>query len=193
MNFESALIQKLSGAVPVSQEQAEKLRFHFDHLQRWNRKMNLTSVSGFDEILERHYCESLFLAAYLPPGPLKIADIGSGAGFPGIPVAVYRLDCDVTLVESDQRKAVFLREVSRDLRNIRVIAERAEQIEARFDWLISRAVRAADLNKLVPKLADNVALLIGESDLSHYPSGTATPLPWGQQKVLLTFHVKHTP
>ena len=85
-----------------------------------------------------------------------------------------------------------MRDVSCELPRVRVIAKRAEQIEARFDWLISRAVRAADLNKMVPKLASNAALLIGASDVSQYPAGSVAVLPWGEQKVLLTFHVKHT-
>ena len=191
MNFELSLIQKLSGIVSLSHEQGKQLRRHFDHLQYWNEKMNLTSVTGLEEILERHYCESLFLAAHLPAGPHTIVDVGSGAGFPGVPVGVYRSDCPITLSESHQRKAVFLREATRDLSNVRVVCRRAEDIETHFDWLISRAVGSAALKRILPKLADHVALLIGRNDLAEYPRGSVIPLPWGEQRLLLMFHVKH--
>ena len=134
-----------------------ELEQHYELLQRWNRKLNLTS----EESLERHYGESLFLAEHLPAGPLKIADIGSGAGFPGFPVAVVRPDCQVTLIESHQRKAVFLKEASRKQLNIRVLAKRVEDIDERFDWVISRGVSYQDLAKSLRRLAANAALLTG--------------------------------
>jgi 16S rRNA (guanine527-N7)-methyltransferase len=82
------------------------LRAHFELLQRWNKSLNLTRIDS----VERNYGESLFLGRHLPPGPLRICDIGSGAGFPGFPVAVLRPDCEITLIEAHQRKAVFLKE-----------------------------------------------------------------------------------
>jgi hypothetical protein len=81
-----------------------------------------------------------FLAAHLPEGALGVCDLGSGGGFPGIPVAIARPDCDVALVESDVRKGVFLREAARKLRNVTVVTERFEEMEGEFDWLIARAV-----------------------------------------------------
>ena len=103
--------------------------------------MNLTTViRTLEEAIERHYCESLFLAAQLAGRrSCGVADVGSGAGFPGFPVAVLRPDCSVTLIESHQRKAVFLREASRGLPNVRVLANRAEDVTRQFDRVISRA------------------------------------------------------
>src|SRR5581483_9324513 len=95
---------------------------------RWNKTLNLTRVESLEQAVERHYAESLFLAAHLPVGALRIVDVGSGPGFPGFPVAVVRGDCAVTLVESHQRKAVFLREASRPLENVEVVAKRAEDV-----------------------------------------------------------------
>src|SRR5580704_17440976 len=112
---------------------------------RWNKTLNLTAIRNREEAIERHYCESLFLGARLPAGALRIADIGSGAGFPGLPVAVLRPDCSMTLIESHQRKAVFLREASRKVLNVRVLAKRAEDVDEEFDWVISRAVSYEDL------------------------------------------------
>src|SRR5580693_8645036 len=122
---------------------------------RWNQTVNLTAIRMREEAIERHYCESLFLGARLPAGALRIADVGSGAGFPGFPVAILRPECSVTLIESHQRKAVFLREASRAVPNVRVLAKRAEDVEETFDWVISRAVSYADLVPFLKKLAPN--------------------------------------
>ena len=110
-------------------------------LVRWNKVLNLTSIRTLEEAIERHYGESVFLAAHLPAGVLSIADVGSGAGFPGIPIAVVRPDCRVTLIEAHRRKAVFLREAARDLPNVTVIADRAESVHQSFDIAVSRAVK----------------------------------------------------
>src|ERR1700681_467468 len=115
------------------------LQAHYELLLRWNRVLNLTTIDSLEEAIERHYCESLFLAVHLSPSPLHLADVGSGAGFPGIPVAVVRPDCTVTLIESHKRKAVFLREAARKLPNVRVLSQRGEDIKERFDCAVSRA------------------------------------------------------
>jgi 16S rRNA (guanine(527)-N(7))-methyltransferase RsmG len=141
---------------PLSPNQIRQLQKHFDLLIRWNKVLNLTSVRDPKEIIERHYGESLFLGQHLPSGSLRIADIGSGAGFPGIPVAILRPDCSVSLIESHQRKSVFLIEATREISNIRIIDQRAEDVKEDFDWAISRAV------KHPPTLARNFAFLGGE-------------------------------
>lgn len=143
-------------------DRAAALEAHYELLCRWNKVLNLTRIERREEAIERHYGESLFLAARLDPG--RIADIGSGAGFPGLVVAVARPDCSVTLIESHQRKAVFLREASRKLPNVRVVAKRAEEVEERFDWLISRAVSYADLAGTIGRLSDRAALLTGAEE-----------------------------
>ncbi len=133
---------------------------------RWNKKLNLTRITDPKQAWERHYLESIRLAHQLPPGPLKIADVGSGAGFPGIPIAVVRPECQVTLIESRQRKAVFLREATRDLPNVRVLPMRAEDVKESFDWVVSRAVRPEDVLKL--KLASNFALMTGPRQIKVF-------------------------
>ncbi len=171
----------------LSPGQVEVLQAHYELLVRWNRSLNLTSVTNLEGAVERHYCESLFVGQVLEPSPLTIVDIGSGAGFPGFPLAVLRPDCSVTLIESHQRKAVFLKEASRKLPNIRVIASRAEQVSETFDLAVSRAVSYEDLFGSLRRLATKVALLTGiepppvELGFVWHP---AIALPTGKQRVL---------
>jgi 16S rRNA (guanine527-N7)-methyltransferase len=169
----------------LSELQLAQLESHYISLSHWNARLNLTRIRDLEESVRFHYCESLFLARFLPPGPHRIIDIGSGGGFPGIPVAIFRPDCEVTLVESHQRKAVFLREASRELKKVAVTAKRAEDISDGFDWLISRAVAPSEVLRL--DLAKNIALLIGEEDATQL-TGSSEPIPWGTRRVL--FHVK---
>ncbi len=180
-DFSKLLQLEFSPFGSLTEQQIAQLHAHYELLSRWNQKINLTRITGLEESVRMNYCESLFLAKSLPKGPLRIVDVGSGAGFPGIPVAIYRPDCQVHLVESHQRKAAFLREATRDLLNIRVIPTRAEQCAPEYDWLLSRAVLAADVRAL--RLAPNLALLTG--------SRSGTKLPWGTDRYLDMFHVEH--
>lgn len=160
-----------------------ELEAHLRLLEKWNRKLNLTS----EDSVERNYGESLFLADHLPPGSLRIVDIRSGAGFPGFPVAVARLDCQVTLIESHQRKAVFLKEASRGIANIVVLAKRAEDVNEEFDWAISRAVSYRDLEQNLRRLAPCSALLTGlepPPPSLGFEWNEAIPLPGSRQRFL---------
>lgn len=180
--FAELLTTRLAGIVELSPQQIADLETHFNFLVKWSRAMNLTSLRDPEEIVERHYCESLFLGSHLPPGRLKIADIGSGAGFPGFPVAVLRRESSVALIESRQRKSVFLKESTRHVTNVRVISKPAEAVNESFDWAISRAVKPADITDAMSRFATHVAILTtGRSDLK---------LPWGTKRYLTMFHVE---
>ena len=184
--FPELLRQKLAGILELSSEQMRVLQTHYEILLRWNRVLNLTRIDSLEEAIERHYCESLFLAAHLSPKPLQLADVGSGAGFPGIPVAVVRPDCTVTLIESHKRKAVFLREATRKLSNVRVLSQRVEDIQERFDCAVSRAVGYEDLGPILKKIAETADLLTGGE--APPPDWCFTwntiPLPWGRHRYL---------
>ena len=175
-DFKSLLGLEFSPYGALTGDQLGLLEQHYQLLLRWNQKINLTRITSLVDAVRYHYCESLYLAQHLPKGALRIVDIGSGAGFPGIPVAIYRPDCEVHLVESHQRKAVFLNEATRNLPNARALAIRAEDVTDSYDWMISRAVRPDDVLKL--KLASNVAVLGTEGE----------KLPWGESRAL--FHVE---
>jgi 16S rRNA (guanine527-N7)-methyltransferase len=118
--------QALPAGIVLSAEQLEFISIYVDLLLRWNLRFNLTAVRDAATIVTRHFGESLFLAAYLFPGSLAgtntgavgrqhALDLGSGAGFPGLPLKIYVPELRLTLVESNHRKAVFLAEVIRAL------------------------------------------------------------------------------
>jgi 16S rRNA (guanine527-N7)-methyltransferase len=173
--FRDSLLRRVSGFCELTADQIDRLDQHYELMLRWNKIINLTRIVGEEDAVDRHYAESLFLGSKLPEGSLRIADVGSGAGFPGIPIAILRPECSVLLIESHQRKAVFLKEVSRGLQNIRVASRRAEDVQDTFDWVVSRAVSWDTLQKFCFRLAPKLALLGTESPIS----GCQTiPIPW---------------
>lgn len=185
--FAELLRAKLKGICELSEAQIERLGLHYELLTRWNKVVSLTSVRTLEDAVERHYCESVFAALHLPEGAGSVADIGSGAGFPGIPIAVVRQECLVVLIESHQRKAAFLKEAARELGNVRVIARRAEDVAERFDWVVSRAVRYSDIAGTLKKLGRNAELLTGEvraADLDGFEWQEPIRLPWGERRQL---------
>ena len=111
----------------VSRETLAKLKIYEQLLQKWQKSINLIGPATLNDIWLRHFQDSLQLIPYIPPGNLW--DIGSGAGFPGMPLAMTKNDNAVTLVDSDQRKCAFLKSVSRETRtNVTVINDRIERI-----------------------------------------------------------------
>jgi 16S rRNA (guanine527-N7)-methyltransferase len=181
--FRDLLFQEFLPYRHLSPAELAVLERHYLLLERWNRTLNLTRITDLVETVKLNYCESLFLGMKLPPGPLRVADVGSGAGFPGIPIAIVRSDISVTLIESHQRKAVFLRESSAGIPNLRVLPIRAENCSERFDWVVSRAVSEKVLLSL--NLAPNMALLQD----SRIPSPDFLPSPW--RRGVRVFHVEH--
>ena len=182
--FRELLVREFAPYGSLTEHQLDLLEAHFNLLKRWNARLNLTRIGSLEDIVRFHYCESLFVATRLPYGPLTIVDVGSGAGFPGIPIAIFRPECSMTLVESHKRKSVFLREASRHLRNITVVSGRAENLKEEFDWLVSRAVSPDEILKF--RVSQGLAVLVGEdtAGFERYE-----PLPWGRRR-FLAFHVE---
>jgi 16S rRNA (guanine527-N7)-methyltransferase len=189
--FSRTLLNELGQWLQLSESQIDQLYGHYELLQRWNQRMNLTTVKPGPEIVIRHYCESLFFAARLPAtgDTVQVLDLGSGAGFPGIPMAVMKPAWRVILVESHKRKAVFLRESSRTLANVSVISERFESVSETADWVVARAVDPRTILAAVPRLAPNAGLLLGADDFSALKSDSCIAwvepvrLPWGDRKL----------
>lgn len=180
MDFGNELRSRLEGICELSAAQVALLGEHFELLQRWNARMNLTSIRRPAEVIERHYCESVFVGCHLPEGEVSVVDIGSGAGFPGVGVAVSRPRARVTLVESSHRKAAFLKESSRNMGNVKVRTVRGEDLTEEFDWVVSRAVAWEGL----PLPARNVALLSTEPG-PQFAWRERIRVPWGERRVLL--------
>jgi len=200
---------------------------YIDILQQWNSRINLTAIRNEEEIVTRHFGESLFAASHLfpkvyPVSPVppvvkdfdvdldfandqrpttndRVADVGSGAGFPGIPIKLWAPNISLTLIESNQKKSTFLREVARalTLTDINIQNARAQTLPpATFDVVTLRAVER--LPDVLPTAAallaphGRLALLISSAQLaptrSTLPNVTwdsPIPIPQSQSRVLL--------
>jgi 16S rRNA (guanine527-N7)-methyltransferase len=120
---------------------AARFQDYLSLLLRWNARVNLTSIRDAEGILRRHFVESIACAQTLPSGISTLLDFGSGAGFPGIPIALCRPEIAVTLAESQGKKAAFLREAVRVLGlSSMVYGQRAETLTGRFDCVVLRGV-----------------------------------------------------
>ncbi len=167
------LLQPFLGGSNLSPALLEQLRSYLDLLLRWNARMNLTAVRDPEQIVARHFGESLFAARVLLPdqATCTLADIGSGAGFPGIPIKLWSPATHLTLIESQRKKATFLREVLRTLKlEAEVFNGRAEQWGRTADLVTLRAVEKFE--SVLPMAANLVApsgrvgLLIGAKQLT---------------------------
>ncbi len=129
----------------VDDKQVLQIQQYIRLLLTWNEHVNLTAIRDPLEILYRHFCESMYAAISVPLGEGRLADVGSGGGFPGLPLKIIRPQLEVFLVESNAKKATFLAEVIRDLglAGARVLVSRYEELSeemAPLDWVCSRAV-----------------------------------------------------
>ena len=132
----------------VSRETSEKLASYVALIQKWNKAINLISRSSEADIWQRHIADSAQLAQHLPSGPRLWLDLGSGAGLPGIVLAIIAAEVAPSLrfelVEVDQRKATFLRQVSRELGlNVTVLTERIEALTPRLADVVSARALAS--------------------------------------------------
>jgi 16S rRNA (guanine527-N7)-methyltransferase len=169
-------------------------------LLAWNDKVNLTAIRDPLEILNRHFCESIFGATLLPKEPCRLADVGSGGGFPGLPLKIIRPENYVFLIESSVKKATFLAEVVRELQltDTRVLVSRYEELGeevAPLDVVCSRAV--GEFNSLLewsgsPKIgAREVVFWVGGQDADAIRRNAAwewekaVPVPHSLRRFLL--------
>lgn len=135
----------LDCGVPLDPEQLSAFEVYIETLLFWASRLSLTAAANAAEIVSSHILDSLPLARFVQTG-WRVADLGSGAGFPGIPLAIARPDATVVLIESRRKRANFLRETVRRcaFENVEVLEERAEQVArerpAGFDLVVSRAV-----------------------------------------------------
>ena len=131
----------------LQEEQLEQFFTYKELLIEWNKKMNLTAIEQEEDIITKHFIDSLSIASYIPD-TTKIIDIGTGAGFPGIPLKILKKDLSITLLDSLNKRITFLEEVIRNLslENIQAVHARAEELahkeeyREQYDIAVSRAV-----------------------------------------------------
>jgi len=188
-------------AVPNYDALLASVATHLELLIRWNQRMNLTAVRSPEEMVTRHFGESLFAARELcsRDSQLALIDVGSGAGFPGLPIKYWAPQLQLTLIESHGKKATFLREVGRALHltDFTVLNARAESVSLCAPLVTLRAVEHFD--QALPSAArlvtpnGTLATLIAEPQLARalslLPPGTHSTidLPNSEQRILLTW------
>jgi 16S rRNA (guanine527-N7)-methyltransferase len=168
---------------PLSAEQATGFSTYLALLLRWNARVNLTAIRDEETILSRHFVESIACAHALPAGTQTLLDFGSGAGFPGIPIALCRPEIAVTLAESQGKKAAFLSEAVRLLGlTVKVHSARGEGLRTVFDCVTLRAV---DKMELAVQAAVSLvrtrgwlALLTTSADLDKLKDASGDDFSW---------------
>jgi 16S rRNA (guanine527-N7)-methyltransferase len=143
----TAVIRRALGEfkLPAYDDQVLQIQRYIEILLAWNEKVNLTAIRDPLEILYRHFCESMYASVAVPVENGRLADVGSGGGFPGLPLKIIRPNLRVFLVESNLKKATFLAEVVRELglKDAQVLVRRYEELSeemAPLDYVCSRAL-----------------------------------------------------
>ncbi|MBI5043860.1 MAG: 16S rRNA (guanine(527)-N(7))-methyltransferase RsmG [Nitrospirae bacterium] len=158
--------------------QIDQFLLYFEELKKWNEKVNLTGITDDKEIIIKHFLDSLsFLKGFSPIEGIRIIDVGTGAGFPGIPLKIYSPRISLTLIEASQKKCVFLHHICRllELSDVNIVNDRLENVKDKFDFIrqynvfLSRAV--ADVDEMIkhgaPLLADRGIMIFSKGKASE--------------------------
>ena len=199
MNIET-IARLLAPFAKLDEQRLRLTSIYIDILLKWNARINLTAVRAPDEMVTRHFGESFFAAEFLRSrgAPETAIDLGSGAGFPGIPLAVSMPEARVTLIESNHKKSTFLREVTSalGLKNVSIFAGRGEECGARAGLVTMRAVerfeRALPTAIALAETGGRVALMIGAAQIAQARAtgkdmawADAISIPGGHSRTLL--------
>jgi len=169
----AAIAQLLQPFIQLDEMRLRAISTYIDLLLKWNSRINLTAIRDPGEIVQRHFGESLFAAQFmLTQKSVETAiDLGSGAGFPGVPFAMLAPDVEITLIESQQKKATFLKELiyTLGLKNLKVFSDRAESYPAMADLVMLRAVerfeQALQMTIRLTRTGGRIALMIGSGQV----------------------------
>lgn len=192
---------------------------YYKFLISYNENVNLTAITDYDEVMIKHFYDSLLLSLALPCGKIKLIDIGAGAGFPSVPNAIYNNDLDVTIVDSLNKRIVFLNELIKllKLNNVSAVHARAEEYavnnKEKFDVATARAVARLNIlselclpfvkvggyfialkskngNEEMAEALNGIKILGGEIiDVKSY----SLPLDMGDREIIIIKKVKETP
>lgn len=189
--------------VALTESQEATVHRYIELLLRWNRKISLTAVTDRDEIIRRHFGESFFAVNAVPLKEGRLADVGSGAGFPGAAIAILQPGIDVVLIESNAKKAAFLETVRSELglTNVTVARGRVEAcqdilkslrfVTARAFGPYARLLALVQMNRYASLEA---VLWLGQKDADELASQarwswrTAIQIPGSARRVLLVGH-----
>lgn len=180
----------LLGEVSVSRETTDRLHIYESLLRRWNSKINLVAPSTLEDVWNRHFVDSAQLWPLRPASVLSWLDLGSGAGFPGLIIAILAEAASngprVTLVESDLRKSAFLNTVLRETGvSARVVSKRIENADlGRFDVVSARALAP------LPKLLSLSAPYFGPDTVGLFPKGAGAELELAEALAFWRFSVQ---
>ncbi len=147
---------------------------YLTELKKWNKTYNLTALKTDKDIVIKHFIDSLLYLSVIPEGRAKVADLGSGAGFPGMPLKIIRPDLEMTLIEPSRKKASFIRHMVRklNLSSIVILEERVEHIGddfiSEFDVIVSRATFSVSksLNAAYPFIRKEGLLVLSKGPKS---------------------------
>ena len=135
--------------IQYSDEQIEQFRSYYELLTEWNKKINLTAITGYDEVVQKHFIDSVLICSLFDFNKdIRLIDVGTGAGFPGLPIKILNPDCRIVLLDSLNKRVRFLETVVSELGldKVECIHGRAEDVSrekkyrASFDLSVSRAV-----------------------------------------------------
>jgi 16S rRNA (guanine527-N7)-methyltransferase len=162
--------------IELNTSQTRQFAIHATELVRWNRKINITAITEPSEVAVKHFLDSLLAARFIPTHA-TLLDIGSGGGFPGIPLKVLLPALSVTLIDASRKKISFLKHVIRTLGidNIEALHIRAEDLSKdplylnRFDVIISRALTSLELFRrlALPLLIDGGLIMSLKGDIPN--------------------------
>jgi 16S rRNA (guanine527-N7)-methyltransferase len=178
-----------AGLEPLSAEMSGRFDQYLSLIVRWNARLNLTSLRTEDAIIINHLTESITCAEAIPQGVRTLLDFGSGAGLPGIPIALCRPEIAVTLAESQNKKAAFLQEAVRVLGiGAKVHSGRAEALRTAFECVAMRAVdkmpkAVASAVELVAR-GGWLALMTTNADLAQLQKAAGPGFSWSHQGTL---------
>lgn len=156
----------------LSKSQLEKFLLFEKITKKWNNKVNLISRKDVDYLFERHISYSLAITFFFKfKSKTKILDVGTGGGFPGIPLAIFFSDVDFTLIDRTEKKIKIIDFIKEDLKikNIKTIVGDVKNLKSKFDFVLGRAV--SKMEKFVPLVKKNILIQKDESGIIYLKGG----------------------
>jgi 16S rRNA (guanine527-N7)-methyltransferase len=152
--------------IAFSEEQIDAFIVLLSELKKWNRAYNLTGIGEDKDIVIKHFLDSLLYLKAMPEGSIKVADIGSGAGFPGIPIKIIRPEIEIYLIEPSGKKTAFLRHIIK-----KIGLDRTEVIEKRVEEVTSGRELPFPVDMAVTRALFSIREFIAKSSHIVQPGG----------------------